>query len=275
MGYWYPDSANPSYSHTAAYTYDAVNRLTGAVATPFGAGTVSYNLTFSYTQDGSNGQYGNMSCVTAGACTILSFNPANNQITTSGYNYDLAGNLTKDSSNSSAHTYQWDAEGRVSTVDPGSSPTWNFTYNALGHRAQWAYGSSGGAAQHLFGPDGTWLGVVGNYSLVTFGGRNLAMYQGGKTFFNHVNALGSTTMYTNPSGAETEDILFSPWGDVLRSQGSGGYNFAELPYYDTTTMTELTTARITSPNFGRWFSPDPRRLVKAPSRPTLSPRESV
>ena len=142
--------------------------------------------------------------------------------------------------------------------------TWSFSYNALGHRAQWAYGSSGGAAQHLFGPDGTWLGVVGNYSLVTFGGRNLAMYQGGKTFFNHVNALGSTTMYTNPSGAETEDILFSPWGDVLRSQGSGGYNFAELPYYDTTTMTELTTARITSPNFGRWFSPDPigKKAVK-------------
>jgi RHS repeat-associated protein len=83
------------------------------------------------------------------------------------------------------------------------------------------------------------------------------MYQGGSTSFNHVNALGSTTMYTNPSGAEREDILFYPWGDVWQSQGSGGYNFAELPYYDTTTMTELTTARVSSPNLGRWFSPDP------------------
>src|SRR5208282_5192554 len=36
-------------------------------------------------------------------------------------------------------------EGRVSTVDPGTSPTWKFTYNALGHRAQWAYGNAGGA----------------------------------------------------------------------------------------------------------------------------------
>src|SRR5208283_4477045 len=109
MWYWYQDSANPTYSHTAAYAYDTVNRLTGGVATPFGSGTVSYNLAFSYTQDGSNGQYGNMSCVTAGACTILSFNPANNQITTSGYTYDAAGNLTKDSSNLSAvHYYQWD-----------------------------------------------------------------------------------------------------------------------------------------------------------------------
>ena len=51
----------------------------------------------------------------------------------SGYSYDAAGNLTTDAS--TGHTFQWDAEGRVSTVDNGS--TWAFTYNALGHRVQW------------------------------------------------------------------------------------------------------------------------------------------
>jgi RHS repeat-associated protein len=39
--------------------------------------------------------------------------------------------------------------------------------------------------------------------------------------------------------------------------GGGGYNFAKLPYRDVTTNTDLTPARISSPNFGRWFSPDP------------------
>lgn len=135
-GYYYVDPMNGSALYrTAACTYDGVNRLTNAVATPFGSGTVSYNLTFSYTRpDGSIGQYGNMSCVTnaqtVGPCANLSFNAANNQITTSGYTYDAAGNLTKDSSNLSAHAYQWDAEGRVASVDGGS--TWSFTYNALG-----------------------------------------------------------------------------------------------------------------------------------------------
>ena len=63
-----------------------------------------------------------------------------------GYTYDAAGNLTKDVQQLDQHTYQWDGEGRVSTVDPGSSPTWSFTYNALGHRVQWAYHGRGRSA---------------------------------------------------------------------------------------------------------------------------------
>jgi len=41
MGYWYKDNINTSFSHTAAYTYDNVNRLSTAVAT----GSSTYNLT--------------------------------------------------------------------------------------------------------------------------------------------------------------------------------------------------------------------------------------
>ena len=226
----------------------------------------------SYTQDGSNGQYGNMSCVTnaqtVGPCTNLSFNAANNHITTSGYTYDAAGNLTEDSSNVPlpVHYYQWDAEGRVSTVDAGNNPTWSFTYNALGHRVQWVY--PGGTDQHFFDPEGNWLGNAGSYSLVPFGGRYFALYLGGNTLFNHVNALDSASMRTIQSGAVAEDILFYPWGDVWEVQGSGGYNFANMPYRDVTTTTDITTARFYSPNFGRWFSPDPvgkrRRSARRP-----------
>jgi RHS repeat-associated protein len=251
MGYWYQDSVNSSFSHTATYTYDGVNRLTNAVAT----GSSTYNLTFSYTQDGSNGRYGNMSCVTnaqtVGPCTNLSFNAADNHITTSGYTYDAAGNQTKDSSNLSTHTYQWDAEGRVASVDGGS--TWSFTYNALGYRVQWAY--TGGADQHLFDPAGNWLGVAGSYSLVRFGSRHMLAYLSTDTVFNHVNQLAATTMGTNNSGTAVEDVLFYPWGDQWQSSASG-YSWA-MPYRDLKTTTDITTARFSSPNFGRWFSPDP------------------
>jgi RHS repeat-associated protein len=262
MGYWYQDSVNSSFSHTATYTYDTVNRLMTAVAAPIPLGTYGYNLTFSYkTPDNSTGQYGNMSCVTnaqtVGYCLNLSFNAANNQISTSGYTYDAAGNLTKDSSNLTAHTYQWDAEGRVSVVDPGSSPTWSFTYNALGHRAQWAYGSSGGADQHLFDPAGTWLGNYGEYTLVRFGDRMLVTYESSETYFNHFNFIGSTSMLTNHAGAAAEDMLFYPWGDVWQSWGTGGYGFANLPYNETTTNTSVTLNRFYSMSPGRWLSPDP------------------
>ena len=247
MGYWYQDSVNSSFSHTASYTYDGVKRLATAVAT----GNATYNLTFKYDA------YGNMTCVTNaqtnGPCPNWAYNTSTNQLSTSGFSYDAAGNLTKDSSNPTAHTYQWDAEGRVASVDSGS--TWGFTYNALADRAQWAY--TGGADQHLFDPAGTWLGNAGSYSLVGLGGQYLALYLGGDTLFNHINALGSASMRTNHSGAEAEDILFYPWGDVWGLQGSGGYNFAEMPYNDTNTNTNLATFRLQSPGLGRWLSPDP------------------
>jgi len=39
--------------------------------------------------------------------------------------------------------------------------------------------------------------------------------------------------------------------------GGGGLEFADLPYHDTTTNTDLTMNRVSSPNLGRWHSPDP------------------
>ena len=161
LGYWYNDNVNSNFSHTASYTYDGVNRLLTAVAT----GNSTYNLTYSYDP------YGNMTCVTNGQtngpCGNWSFNTSTNQLTTSGYTYDAAGNLTKDSSNVTAHTYQWDAEGRVASVDSGS--TWAFTYNAVGDRVQWGY--TGGANQELFDPQGNMVGQPGNWYQVRWGGR--------------------------------------------------------------------------------------------------------
>ncbi len=249
MGYWYKDSVNTSFSHTAGYIYDNVNRLTAGVAT----GSSTYNLTFSYTQDGSTGQYGNMTCVingqTVGLCYPLSFSSSTNHV--SGYSYDLAGNVT----NSGAHTYQWDAEERMAVVDPGTTPTWTFTYNALGHRVQWQGQSS--TEQHLFDPAGGWLGVAGAYSLVRFGDRHILVSSATGVNFNHVNALGSTTMMTNQVGSPVEDMVFYPWGDAWLSAGSGGYDFASMPYYDLATNSDFTTARAYGNDYGRWFSPDP------------------
>ncbi len=48
---------------------------------------------------------------------LPTINPATNQITTSGYSYDAAGNLVNDG----AHSYQYDAEGNVLQVDGGTT----------------------------------------------------------------------------------------------------------------------------------------------------------
>jgi RHS repeat-associated protein len=178
-------------------------------------------------------------------------NAGNNQLTpTSSYTYDAAGNLTKDSSiPTSVHTYQWDAEGRVSSVDNGSTAT--FTYDAVGDRVQ--RGSDG----YFYDPAGNWLGTAGGLDFVRFGGRALSLYFGSETYLYHVNNLNSTAMTTNHAGGTVGDVVFYPWGDVWNQTGSGGYNFAAMPYYDTTTSTNETMYRFYSQNLGRWFSPDP------------------
>ncbi|MGD0007084.1 MAG: RHS repeat-associated core domain-containing protein [Terriglobia bacterium] len=261
MGYWYEDSVNSSFSHTASYTYDGVNRLSSACTLSGSqcatSGSNVYNLAFAYDQ------FGNMHCTggvgggsAIGYCPAWTYNTSTNQLTTSGFSYDAAGNLTKDSSNATAHTYQWDAEGRVASVDNGA--TWGFTYNALGERVQWTYSNGAGANQHMFDPNGGWLGIYGVLDVLRWGDGAYAWYNNGsETYFNHVNNVGSTTMLTNHAGAEVEDMLFYPWGDAWQSQGSGGYNFAELPYYDGNTNTSPSMFRFYSMGLGRWHSPDP------------------
>ncbi len=213
--------------------------------------TLRYNLTFDDTSKGQGyDRYGNMTCVYDS--TTCGFTTSN-QIINSGYTYDAAGNLTKDSSNATAHTYQWDAEGRVASVDGGT--TWSFTYNAVGNRVAWV--SGGVTYDHLFDPAGNWLGVAGSYSIIMQGGRPLVVYNSAETWFHHVNNIDSRTFMTNHYGTPTQDMLFYPYGNLWQSWGGGGLEFADLPYRDPNTTTDLTTYRLFSPNIGRWHSPDP------------------
>jgi RHS repeat-associated protein len=85
----------------------------------------------------------------------------------------------------------------------------------------------------------------------------LVAYESSDTYINHVNSLGSTSIFTNHAGAAAEDIVFQPWGQVGASWGTGGYTFADLPYYDTNTGTSVTLNRFYSMTPGRWQSPDP------------------
>ena len=57
----------------------------------------------------------------------LSFNTGKNQITTSGYSYDAAGNMTADPN----YTYTYDAEGNIVKVDSGSTAAYVSTARSI------------------------------------------------------------------------------------------------------------------------------------------------
>jgi RHS repeat-associated protein len=261
-GYYYQDTTNPSLGHTANYSYDQLNRLMTAAATPLQPNGVAYNLMFYDPTTGSGyDRYGNMSCVTNGStngpCPNWTFNTSTNQITTSGFTYDAAGNMTADGVN----TYQWDAEGRMaSSVSNGTTTT--YTYNALGQLMEVKVGGS--ATDFTYDILGNTAGVyiAPWFTQVFFmpvAGRNFVKFEVGDTFFLHTNHLGSTGMMTDQAGAVQQDELYYPWGGRWAVTGTPwDERYAGMWQRDSgVTGLDFTPFRRYSSRLGRWASPDP------------------
>ena len=238
MGYWYQDNINPTtMSHAATYGYDSLNRLTSAVAT----GNATYNQSFSLDR------YGNMQCSGCG------YTFTNNRI--NQYSYDAAGDLTGDGT----HTYQWDGEGKLKSVDNGA--TFNFGYNALGQQVQ----DTVSQWNHLYDAAGKFSGRYGTTGWlgqnVRLGDRLLATYSEyapGGTYFTHPNALGSVGVNTNQAGSEYQDLLYYPWGQVWTNVGMMVWSYAGFEYRNASTVSlDPTLNRTYSYAMGRWLSPDP------------------
>jgi RHS repeat-associated protein len=106
---------NLASAHTQTFTYDQLNRISSAVETSWGLGYV-YDV------------YGNLlqQNVTLGSAPRLNVTVnGNNQMV--GFTYDAAGNLTGDGS----HTYQFDPENRLKTLDSGSGGTYGYDVNNI------------------------------------------------------------------------------------------------------------------------------------------------
>ncbi len=206
-----------------------------------------------------------MTCVTnqqtQGPCPNYGFNASTNQISNSNFTYDAAGNLTADGTGTGSHTYQWDGENRLTSIDSGSTAT--YTYNALGQRVEKKVGSA--YTEYMFDGSGEPVGennrTSWSVSVVPFGGRHLAHYQGSATYFMHGNHLGSTSQATDYSGAMAQDQLYYPWGGDWNMVGTAQEKrFASLQHRDTTeTGLDPTLFRMFSSTQGRWLSTDPAR----------------
>ena len=252
--YWYLDNSRPASSHTEWNTYDNVNRLGTAVAKDL-SNNVFWSQTYSYDR------YGNMTCSGSGLCTSMGYN-GNNRMTTVGgasVSYDAAGDLSQDLS--ANHTYQWDAEGRMISIDSGSAAS--MTFNALGQRV---YASSSAfTGTYWRAPSGQFLGGKGSgaYSAeVPFAGRLLADYTSGSpgpVYFDHPDALGASQQWTEWAGNSAGEVAFYPWGALWgdTTNGTEFRFFDSLQWYDPTVDGYQADFRYLIPRFGRWLSPDP------------------
>ncbi|MGH9359689.1 MAG: RHS repeat domain-containing protein, partial [Terriglobia bacterium] len=237
---YYGDNVNPSLSHTELFYYDGDNRLITAKAT----GNSTYNLAFSYDR------YGNMTCTingsTQGPCPQYTFNQSTNRISTAGFTYDAAGDMTSDGTN----TYQYDAEGRQSSANG------NFqTYNALGqfvsNPVPWT------VFYFMYDPWGNRVGDSESNGeiwaqMVPIIGESWSVYSvdNGQMYFPHPNFLGSTAGDTDETGKAVGDVLYYPWGTTWTYAGNiWGSHFSA---FDSNGF----TARLYDTTPGRWYNPD-------------------
>ncbi|HMG86729.1 MAG TPA: RHS repeat-associated core domain-containing protein [Terracidiphilus sp.] len=233
------------------YGYDDFNRLNSRTVY---AGTAQ---NFSYVYD----RYGNrwQQNVTAGSGPQpqLSFNTSTNRISTNGYAYDAAGNLTNDG----LHTYTYDAEGNITAVDGGG--TAQYVYNALNQRVRTVVGST--ATEFVFNANGqrvsVWNGSTrtalrGQYY---WGSAPVAYYlAGGAVQFQHQDWLGTERLRTTYNGGAQGTFTSLSFGDGFTATGTDGdpSHFGTLDH-DYETVTDHAQFRQYSNAQGRWMMPDP------------------
>jgi RHS repeat-associated protein len=255
VGYFYRDSTNAALQHKTDFTYDSLNRLASSIATPVSPGTVSHNLDFAYDR------YGNATCVTDGQtngpCPNWTFNATTNRMSTSGFNYDAAGNTLADGSCS----YTWDGEGRVTSVGGTGCNAATYTYNALGQRVEKHVGSAYTEIVYDLGgqPIGYHNRTAWTKQYVPLGGGMVALYQDNATFFIHPNHLGSTTtVFNHTGGSVAQDEIFYPWGERWNYAGTlYDERFAAMQLRDAESGLDPTLFRMYESRLYRWLTPDP------------------
>jgi RHS repeat-associated protein len=218
----------------------------------------SQNYTYAYDR------YGNRVSQTplqGGYTFDPTINAANNHITTSGFAYDAAGNMTNDS----FHTYTYDAEGNITKVDSGS--TAQYVYDAFNRRVHVQTASATNEYVYDYGGRrvSTWLSPsnYGSEGRIYWGGQQFAYRStDGTTYFDHPDTLGTERMRTSYAGSAGSSYISLPWGDgytaTVNASGSDQDNehYAGLER-DAESGTEHAQFRNYASAQGRWLSPDP------------------
>jgi RHS repeat-associated protein len=229
------DSVNGNWT----YLYDNLNRLQQA-STPSAGYQYDYdrygNRLHQTPLNGGNG---------------LSLVYVNNQISALGIVYDASGNMIQDGN----HTYSYDAENRLVSVDGGQTAT--YLYSADGLRVRSTVGAN--FVDYVHDGAGEVVGVLGaNGALIRQEIGGLATYNSNGAYFHHRDGLGNLRVITDQTGTITQTCTNLPFGDALNCTASGitPLNFTSYTR-DAETQLDFADARYYTSQFGRFMSPDP------------------
>ena len=185
--------------------------------------------------------------------TNLTFNAANNRITTSGYSYDSVGNTTADPS---GKTFTYDAEHKQKTAVVNGY-TNEYFYDGDGKRVKKYVPSTGETTVFVYDAGGK---LIGEYSTV------IASSQDAKVNYLTGDHLGSPRTNTDQSGSVTARHDYHPFGEeITTSQRAAALGYAadtvrkQFTGYerDNESGLDFAEARYYNPTHGRFTSVDP------------------
>jgi RHS repeat-associated protein len=187
---------------------------------------------------------------------------------------DANGQMTNDG----AHTYTWDAEHKMHSVDanPSSCSTSGecLTYDALGRMVEKTVGST--YTQIVYGPQGRFATMNGQTLVKAFiplpGSQ--AVYTSASlntsnkvAYYRHTDHLGSSRLATTPTQTLYSSTAYGPYGEPYSQSGATDLSFTGQEQ-DTVSGIYDFPARKYPPVQGRWLSPDPAGLAAAnPANP--------
>jgi RHS repeat-associated protein len=214
-------------------------------------------------------------------CTPLdfSFNSANNQITTTGYTYDAAGNLLSDNT----HGYVYDAENRLTCIlgtdgTCTSATATLYLYDAQGQRVGKQQANT--LEDYVYDPQGHISSVHDGLTNLLrtelyAGGRHVATWTPNPNgqysdpypsglFYNHTDWLGTERVRTTSSGTIYEKCTDTPYGMNLLCVGpdTSPMHFTGKQHDYESGLDNFGARYYGSSNaLGRFMSPDPGPYV--------------
>jgi RHS repeat-associated protein len=247
------DNLTPVNTQTCSYSNDDLVRI--ASVNCVNGSTTLWGQTFSYDP------FGNISkTATVGTSFLPIYVESSNRYSSvpgCTRTYDGDGDLTNDC----MHTYTWQADGAVASVDAVS-----LTYDALGRAVEQVRGSS--YTQIVYTPGGGKLALMNGTTLqeafVPLPGGGAAVYTTGSSvaYYRHADWLGSSRLASTPTAPTTvyADTEYAPFGESYGVAGTLDLNFTGQ---NQDTVPSSTSGlydflfREYNPEQSRWISPDP------------------
>jgi len=242
--------ADGSTSNSMTYSYDALARLQYATAGP--TGTPTWKLGFVYDRYGNRTQQNLLAG--AGFATQTPTDPVTNRLLSPNV-YDASGNLTNDTT----HTYTYDAENRIKTVDGGTTATYTYDGGPLrvkkvagGTTTVYIFSGSKVIAEYVNGA----APAQPTKEYVYAGNRLLATLAGSTVTYQHPDHL-STRVETDSAGTVARTFGHYPFGETwYEAGGATPWKFTSYQRDDESGL-DYAIFRSYSSRLGRFAQVDP------------------